>query len=383
MTQFNISADNFIHDCNKGGCVSPPLTHKQNQIQPFPCQAHTDSVGYSPISALAFHHDYLQGFFELSTVVPLLGFLKSFFGKFAVERKTYTQHDHIYTHVARTTNYVTVRYYYSEEKQSYIAWIQISGKPMSTLDIRDQLRLFYGLKHIYKFRCTRIDLALDDYKKSVSIAWMQRAIFKNQMSGYRITKNHTDTNSSDITKGITFGGKKSNKKLIIYETSATHPDIDAIRFELRYKEKFSQEYFDILTSHNAPWYNDQFSSHQQIEQMYYNCIDWACSLIIGSVNFIKRKDKNLGRATVIQWWGRFCKLVGDAKKLSVIREKTTIEKSINWLYRQVAVRLSVISNVFDDTFDILLQDIIEDGKKRQRKIDKILIQEATQSYSIP
>lgn len=366
---------------SQGGCVSPPPIHKKNQVQSFPCQVHSDSVGYSPISGLAFHHDYLQGFFELKTVVPLLGFLKSFFGEFALERKTFTQHDHIYTHVARTTNNCTVRYYKNIDEDVYIVWVQISGQPMSTLDIRSQLRLFYGLKHCYKFRCTRIDLALDDYKKRISIAWMQKAILRNQMSGYRITRNHIDTNKLDVKKGITFGGKKSQRKLVVYETLATHPDIDAIRFELRFKEKLACQYFDLLTNHTAPWYNDQFSSYQQIEDMYYQCINFSCSLILGSVNFIKKIDKNINRCPILQWWKRFCNAVGETDKLSVPREKITIEKSINWIYRQVAVRLSVISIVYNDTFDTLLQDIIEDGKKRLRKIDKILIQEAIQSYS--
>lgn len=227
----------------------------------------------SPISGLAFHHDYLHGFTNQRNYRPLLAYLgKMLKHEFGVEEQLYRQHQHLYPHVARTTNGASMRWYWDEEKENYVVRVEIPGKPMSAIGFVDQMRMLYTLRHGYKFRCTRIDPCLDDHKKRIKANWLKKAIDNEDYTGF---KKHNQLVNGEKGKehkyGWQLGSNDSDNKLTIYETLAKHKDIDAHRYEIRLRNDHAQSYFELVTETCMPWFSEDSFGENAIQKQFDEC----------------------------------------------------------------------------------------------------------------
>jgi DNA relaxase NicK len=240
--------------------------------------------------------------------------------------------------------------------------LALSGKACSRANPELLLHFLRILNsQISNLRCSRIDLALDDFDKSLPYEMLLQAIKDKNYTGFK-SKKYIGDFEVDGGWTIYLGSRESEQFTRIYNKSAESKGlIDSYRWETEFKDKKSQFIFNLLCQAAT------VESASRVIQEY----------IFGSIDFIDRNQKNLFRCKRLGWWECWLKLVGQApKKISVPRPPTSVENKVAWMLRQVAKSLSIINIAFgSDEFSIFLEGLIQSGSDRLRRYDYLLIQE--------
>lgn len=240
--------------------------------------------------------------------------------------------------------------------------LALSGKACSRANPELLLHFVRILNsQIPDLRCSRIDLALDDFDKSLPYELLLQAIKDKNYTGFK-SKKHIGDFELDGAWTIYLGSRESEQFTRIYNKSIESKGlIDSYRWESELKDKKSQYVFNLLCQAVT------VEAASRVVQEH----------IFGSVDFIDRNQKNLCRCKRLGWWESWLKLVGQApKKISVPRPPTSVENKVAWMLRQVAKSLSIINIAFgSDEFSIFLEGLIQSGSDRLRRYDYLLIQE--------
>ena len=244
---------------------------------------------------------------------------------------------------------------------SSLAYLEISGSALSFMSQRRLRKLLRFLRKC-KFKCTRIDLTIDDFLKKLNLNSIKRAIDANNYTGFGDTGDWYEKGRKGRKgKGATFGhrgNKGGGKYMEFYDKNAESKGrIDAHRIELACYDHYAIQAFEDLTE--APLL------------LWGNIIK---SWINGAIDFRKRKhenDKNPGRRPRLRWWEKIMK---DAVviKPAVFRPAPSFDKLKFWIKSQVAPSLALIFNALykhdglDDEFWQYFWDILADGNERLR-----------------
>ena len=238
-----------------------------------------------------------------------------------------------------------------------LAYLELSGSVLGFLPQRRLRKLLRFLRKKCKFKCTRIDLALDDMLKKLNLNSIKRAIDNYHYQGFGNTaKWYENGRKGSKGKTATFGrrGKAGGGKyLLFYDKSIeSGGEIDSIRIELSAYQHYATEIFEDITDAPIDGWGDII-------------FGW----INGSIDFRKRKDdndKDPGRRPRLRWWD---KIVKDAVSLkpAVFRPPNCFQDVSDWLFNQVAPSLAMQfvgrSRKGEEFLDFILQ-LIRDGEKR-------------------
>lgn len=198
-----------------------------------------------------FSFDYLRLFIKMNTPCLDMYFVKNFVDFLASQ----LNESFVVTERSNSLGLTVLTSYISGGKVSVIAGqgrdgyacaVDIPGQVCSKLTVPQFFQFVHNLTHFcgaYTIKCTRIDLALDDY----SFAWLKNGVFdlvqKNQMSNvssYKIISSSEDGRPENSTLYI--GSRRSAKMLRCYMKS---DPLDYHRIELEAKKDVADKVFAI------------------------------------------------------------------------------------------------------------------------------------------
>ena len=318
----------------------------------------TSNTGVIPTKrdGLRFHIDWLQGTF------PMIRFNKMRYmackllggGKFEKRDTGICLFKHAYEHplgviMAHGKIIPKSKGLVDEE----LAYIQIPGSVLSCVPLVKVKEFIYCAYEFNSFKATRDDLTFDDYTKEIiDLDNIKKAVDKYWFTGFsKKTFKWTEQGVKGFKgKSATFGNrgsKGSGKRVLMYEkTKESDGKVDSNRLEVSLYKNHADQSLKQL-------------AYAPIEEWGEIFIGW----ISGAIDFRKRQgeeDKNPARRQRVSWWK---KIVDGVEKIKPDIEyaSQSLDKTINWVYKQVAPILAALSVGLGSEF---MEEVIKDGKTR-------------------
>jgi DNA relaxase NicK len=246
-------------------------------------------------------------------------------------------------------------------------WFMIPAKFLNGCDNTFQFRNFLCFLGDLGFKPSRIDLAIDDYTKS--LAW--QSFDDARKAGYArgfIKARLTSSFGDKLGDGFTYymGSTGSDKLYRFYDKFVeSNGEIDAYRLEGQYRDDWCKSIWALLVQSAS-------DSDQDFHRTIVNCV---CS----PINFVDENDVPL------QWWSDFKHSVKfEGINLTCGRVKTSIQKSIDWVEKSVETSLAMIEDFCDRTttdFGEWLTKRLESGRSRLRSVHKNRVNSACKVLS--
>ena len=239
--------------------------------------------------------------------------------------------------------------YRAEEEQTYQFWVSIPGTIWGTAPKRAWEALCCYLAHQREWKVTRLDLALDDYGRTLDLSQVIAAVKSGNFTGaqyYELVESGS-LGRKERGTSIVLGSPKSDKRVTIYDKAVESKGrISSIRVEVRLRDELAQRVWDKL-----------FPTFWKPELV----VDY----ILGTVSFLEKHGKNLCRGKILGWWRQFLGYVAASpKKVKRMPRLRTIEKTASWLRRQVAPTLTALSRVVGPR---LICRLLDEGDRRYKK----------------
>lgn len=203
----------------------------------------------------------------------------------------------------------------------------------------DQLSLCQYLDS-KQFRCTRLDIALDDYKRRVDFNTVKAA---GDSGSYMLVEYFKSIQSSILCGadpvGTCYFGN-SDKILRFYNAQAVH-GIEADRWELQLRSDIAQSAFDI----------------------YLDDSSYLPSLVVGAVDFGIR-GSHYDKFTRFPWWESLIEDAGFPYPIPRTSYEPDLSRTIDWLNTAVAPSLLVLRNGLGSQFDTFLNQLCSRATSR-------------------
>lgn len=276
--------------------------------------------------------------------------------------------------------------------------VRVPGEALAALSPRNQLDFLVELYRM-NFKPPRIDLKVRDFDKLITPSELLRIKKKsdynlNDVSGFKKHSFNSSQSSRDKNREcetLSLGARVGLKYFRIYDAFEKH-GLDCFDWELELHNKSARKAFTKVMDH---WIETK-----DLESTY----KMIAGIVVGSVNFVHRTDKNVERCKEYAFWTEF-KLGFDAIKISVQKVKTTIESTKKWVRKSVVNPLATVvfnglgittSEIKEKGFNAVLKEhsesvskyllgLLSGGELKSRHIDRLNAAEtraqAVNSYS--
>jgi DNA relaxase NicK len=276
--------------------------------------------------------------------------------------------------------------------------VRLSGEPLAALTPQNKLNLLSEL-YLMNFEPSRIDLKVRDFDRLItpfeidSIAKIHG--LNDDICGFINLPSYQHSPSKRDKKRycetLKLGSREGSKHLRIYDAFEKH-GLECFDWEVELKQGKAKVASSKIMEH---WIKTK-----DVESTYKMMAD----IVIGSVNFRHKTDKNIERCKEYGWWTEF-KAGFDAIKISAQKVKTTIESTKKWLRKSVVNPLATVvfnglgittSEIKEKGFDTILKEqdkrvlqymlgMLSEVELKSRHIDRLNAAEtraqATTSYS--
>jgi DNA relaxase NicK len=210
--------------------------------------------------------------------------------------------------------------------------------------------------------CTRIDLALDDFTRTLlDLGEVRAAEQAGDFSGFRRSVVTTSKSRQGVKLGesITFGlrGKNgSGRQVQFYDKSLeSKGEINSIRLEARFFKEHARIAFDVLA--DAPTFEE--------------FVGLIGSQIGGSIDFVKREgETHVSRMSRLAWWSRVVDVLG-ALEYRVRRTVPPLQNSLEYLRDTWSKNLALAWEIAESTgldadahLMYLARLMVEEGKRK-------------------
>jgi hypothetical protein len=215
--------------------------------------------------------------------------------------------------------------------------LSLPGTVCSSVDVKVIWDLSLFLNEVFQFKVTRIDIAVDDYKKRLDFEELLTASREGMFARVRQVVPHFACLRRKRMKGWTFdvGSKQSDSYGVIYDKE-TESDgrIKSVRFEGRFKDEVAHDLW-------LQWLSISCDEFENLSPQF------LAGKAIGIVEFVERlpKEKNISRMRRLPWWENYVAAVGSHLRHSVEKPDTTFERAKQWVERQVFGTLAVLRKV--------------------------------------
>lgn len=240
-------------------------------------------------------------------------------------------------------------------------WLMLPAKFLAGCDRTQTLIHFLAILNQISFKPTRIDLAIDDYTKSLTWQHFDNAYDAGHAHGFRECGLSTSKKERQ-QNGFTFymGSKRSEKLYRFYDKSKeSGGEIDSFRLEVQFRDEWAKSVWNLLLAAKTA------------TQFHRATVSAVCS----PINFYEetvQEGTNIIERNYLDWWVDFKKLVeAEGITLSCGRVKTTIESTMQWVEERVETSLAMIENYLDKTSDSFFDWFmarLENGRKRLTSI---------------
>ena len=206
---------------------------------------------------------------------------------------------------------------------------------------------------------TRLDVALDDYEKSLNFEDILVAAEADNFALCHSAQFHkSKKRGGDWGCSLIFGSSQSDKRVTFYDKSEESGGlIDAYRLEVRFRNYKADKVFEQYVSYSL--------ENALSESSFY-----LAQVCVGSVDFLDRSsgDKNLSRLPRLSWWQAFLNRVAEGVRVPSKRRQMSVERSINWIFHSVAPTLAVLRHVLGvSAYNDMLQEFQKSGEIRLSK----------------
>lgn len=203
-------------------------------------------------------------------------------------------------------------------------------------------RVMRRLHHDYKARCSRIDLAVDDYERQLEHKEIESAIKKKQGIGFNCGK--TIDSYGTVNAGVTVyaGTRRSPKFARFYEKQGFD------RFEIEYKQGLASSIFSDYLADSTP------------DSCYL-----LSSILRSSISFAWKRDKNLSRSHELGWWVAFRdRIVGTKIKVTTPKPMPSLHSTFKWIHKSVSKSLLLMRQALGEE---IMNETIELWQYEARK----------------
>lgn len=242
-------------------------------------------------------------------------------------------------------------------------WVCLPAAMLRGCDIY-LLRRFFKFLFEMDFKCTRIDLAVDDFTKSIEKQSFIDACDHDFHHGFDSYGEQWQKTRAK-PKGWTFymGSFGSDKLYRFYNKSVESAgDIDSYRLEGQYRDGNAA----VIFNHLVLQPKDDVCFLQDI-----------ASIVCSHIDFYTGEKENKVR---LDWWQDFLDLLKSSHlKLGSGRSKTTLERSFEWLEKSVIRTLATVEQFYEQTgqdFAEFLNASLERGRAKIRDVHKTIVQSA-------
>lgn len=242
--------------------------------------------------------------------------------------------------------------------------LAISGKDCARIgSVKLRGFMIWAVSSLTNLRCSRIDLAIDDYDKKLKLCDIQNALEKDERSGF--IKSSVIVNHGSKKGGwCVYLGVRSGERLVrIYDKSAESKGrIDSIRWETEFHDERADSIYRLILGFPK------------------NAVEFAAKIIdyaLGGVSFIERNDKNISRCPLLEWWREWLQhLDSTPVKVFIRRAPTSLQDTIAWLERAVSKSLASCEAALGQYyFSHRINEMLIVGKQRMRNIDYMKVDE--------
>lgn len=246
--------------------------------------------------------------------------------------------------------------------------LQISGqgcREYESLERKTWKQLFYDLV-CYKAQFTRLDVAVDDFEGYFKISSLIRKIKGQEL----ISKFKTATRIEKID--IESGESKGNT--IYYGSESSR-----IQIRMYEKDKEREGKGHELEKDLKCWNRTEIQARNERAQKIAELIllNEEGSEVIGEIvtgilkNYLRfvvkdKKDSNRRRWKTAPFWDKF---LGNVEKLRLtnISPDRTVQRTYDWIDKQVAPSLAVLFHAFEGDMDVLKRFILEGSERLTEK----------------
>lgn len=228
---------------------------------------------------------------------------------------------------------------------------------VNAVDLRDLMSLLAGDSQAV---CTRFDIALDDYTKSLW-AWddLEAAARDRNYSGPQ-QRQKIDNFDGGVT--YYFGTRKSEAFYRFYDkNSESGGEVDTNRMELELKRSKAHQAFLAYLQPPA-------GSEDEAAQI-------LAEFVMGNIDFIDRSsgETHLDRCPRLPWWQAMKDAIAQGVKLAPIRAVPTIEKSLEWLEKKVFPTIVALERLLGSQAQALWDGFRAWGREHQNHRHENLI----------
>lgn len=228
--------------------------------------------------------------------------------------------------------------------------------------VSDDWISFFNLLNSINARYSRLDIALDDYKRMLNFAVIEEKVKAGEVVS--ASKKRDVTETVEVSKQEKFDSKGESKGKTIY--FGTRGSSIYIRFYDKKKEQEGkgikveadswQRYEIVLRKEKAEDFIFRYCSGETFDSLYLG-------VIAGAVRFVdKGNDTNKARWKTSVFWEKFLKN-SEIIKLKSHEVTPDIEKTIKWFETAVLGSLEVLEKVSKDG-NIDLYELLKNAKKK-------------------
>jgi DNA relaxase NicK len=252
----------------------------------------------------------------------------------------------------------------------------------------DQWRFCRGLDFKFGFKASRIDIAIDDFDKKLSLQKCIDAIENNSYS--RVQKAMQISEKMRDNKFITtlyMGSRESGKMARIYDTNQKHC-MDAIRYEVEFKRRYATHIWEQVVAYIQDSRDCLETDNEKLDNIIGtklsrksdDIIERELSVIlggyaVGAVDFVDRSRQysngSLENCERLSWWQEFIDRIGEAKRIVIPKSDKSVERRLAWLEKQVMKTLLIFSKAIGKyNMTIWLRERMEAQENRLRDEDE-------------
>lgn len=219
--------------------------------------------------------------------------------------------------------------------------ISIPGKVLAAMEC-SQIWMLMSLLVEMKLRCTRLDIALDDWSKTLDPSKINAALAAGNYAYFK-SKRFVSKYGDDFT--YYFGSSESPRSTKFYNKHAeSKGKIKSYRLETRFGSKVAHQ---VLMHWLAIKPIKDFDDAWEKQSAKY-----LIKSVVGSVDFLDRQskpeEKNLNRLKRLDWWQEFIDKLKIEEGIHHTRQvpNPSLERSTTWLRRQVFRSLACVLTAF-------------------------------------
>jgi hypothetical protein len=327
--------------------------------------------------------DWIQGTFRFHDEIELDRFVrliaKHFKDKLVFNEGKGRPLGRQWNHQANGVAGMLLLYNKPEEEPSQVgrALVSFPAQCLSAIPAWQVQALIKALVVRFGFKCTRFDVAIDDYKKRITFDQVHKALKENNFAGFR---RYNYIRNGELGKGnigftVYLGSSQSDTMIRFYDKDAESKGrIKSYRWEAQFKDELAQKYL-------TDWLALDKEGFEKNSPML------LFAMVVNRIKFVERgTEKNVNRMPMLDWWASFISGVHFQVRHSVQALETTYEQKRAWLEIQVAPTLAVLKKVMGiNNFQRYMRFLLDIGEasfthNHQAQIEVFAMRETDARY---